>query len=312
MKKLLILAAILLIVIISIYVFIPSGIQVSAVTKAKTTMGGAYRTLTSKQQWQKWWNYNDNETPVNTDTSFTTDNYTYSLSEAGIDNILVSIQNNKKIVKSKLTLFQLPIDSIGIIWQCTFPSTNNPITRIQQYFEAVSLKKSFDEHLNSFRSFVENDENIYGMKILQSSIKDSFLISKKQLFTQLPTMKEVYALIDILKVYAAKNNCTQTNAPMLNILQDSGQYRVMVALPINKAITTAPPISLIKMVKGNFMVAQVRGGLGTVKNALQQMQYYFGDYNKTSMAIPFQYLITNRLQQPDTTKWVTEIYAPVL
>jgi len=56
----------------------------------------------------------------------------------------------------------------------------------------------------------------------------------------------------------------------------------------------------------------VRGGQGTVENALEQMQLYFDDYDKTSMAITFQYLVTDRIKESDTTKWITEIYAPVL
>jgi hypothetical protein len=29
------------------------------------------------------------------------------------------------------------------------------------------------------------------------------------------------------------------------------------------------------------------------------------------MAIPFQSLVTDRSKQPDTTKWITNIYTPV-
>jgi len=44
---------------------------------------------------------------------------------------------------------------------------------------------------------------------------------------------------------------------------------------------------------------------------LLEMNQYFADHNRTSMAIPFSYLITNRSEQPDTLKWITKIYAPV-
>ena len=99
---------------------------------------------------------------------------------------------------------------------------------------------------------------------------------------------------------------------MLNILHDSDKYRVMVALPINKIVSVQEPISFIQMTRGNFMITKVQGGLATVQNALQQMQLYFDDYDKTPMAITFQYLVTDRIKEIDTTKWVTEIYAPVL
>jgi hypothetical protein len=211
-----------------------------------------------------------------------------------------------------MSLLQFETDSIAIMWQCDLQTTMNPFEKIKQYFEAVNTKKSMEEVLSSLKAFVEKDENIYGLKISETSVRDSFLISKKQLFTQQPTMQDIYNLINDLKIYAAKNNCVQTDAPMLNILQDSDKYRVMVALPVNKEITVQPPVSFVKMVNGNFMTTYVQGGLMTVQNALQQMQLYFSDYDKTPMAITFQYLVTDRIKETDTTKWITEIYAPVL
>ncbi len=312
-KALLLIAAILLIAVICIYFFIPSNIEIADVAAAKTTKDGAYRMIASKTAWKKWWNYNTStKNTANNDTIFPKGVYIFNLTGHDFNGALVSIQHKNKTISSKISLLQLPMDSVGIMWQCSLQTSANPVEKIKQYFEAVSIKKNMKDALNCFKAFVEKDENIYGMKILESSIKDSFLISEKREFAQQPTMNEVYTLINDLKQYAAQNNCMQTNPPMLNILTDSDKYRVMVALPVNKPILTKPPVSLIKMVKGNFMIAQVHGGLRSVQNALQQMQLYFSDYNKTSMAIPFQYLVTDRLKEADTTKWITEIYAPVL
>jgi hypothetical protein len=41
------------------------------------------------------------------------------------------------------------------------------------------------------------------------------------------------------------------------------------------------------------------------------MKNYVEDNKKTSPAIPYQSLITNRLTETDTTKWVTKLYYPV-
>lgn len=311
-KLLLIVPGALFLIVISCFIFIPSMIKVSEGVTLKTTMGGAYRTLASVSQWQKWWNYNTGIKRKDNDTSFRNGNYTFKLIESRINHISVSVENEKFKIITNLTIFQLPDDSIGILWQSQLPPSGlNPVTRVRQYYEAVNLKKSLTEKLNSLKLFLGKNENVYGFHISEAKTKDSFLISQKKLFVKPPTMEEVYNLISGLQQYAAKNNCRQTNVPMLNVLMDSNQYRVMVALPVNKEINTRPPISFIKMVDGNFITTKVQGGLGTVQNALQELNYFFSDYNRTAMAIPFQYLITNRLQQADTTKWITEIYAPV-
>jgi len=314
MKKwLLLTAGVLATVLICVYSFIPSTINISTVASAKATRDGTYRMIASKATWKKWWNYNSVQTTnIVSDSTFLNNNYRYNLKEAGFNNALVSIQHGSKIINSTISLLQFKTDSIGIIWQCSLQTSANPIERVKQYFEAVNIKKNLTSILNRLKTFVENEENIYGIKISKGKVRDTFLISKKKMFAQEPSMNDVYDMINDLNKYAYKNNCRPTDAPMLNILHDSDKYRLMVALPINKEIKTTPSISFIKMTNGNFMVTQVRGGQGTVENALEQMQLYFDDYDKTSMAITFQYLVTDRIKESDTTKWITEIYAPVL
>jgi hypothetical protein len=313
MKKwLLLISAILVIFLSCVYIFIPSTINVSEITTAKATRDGTYRMIASQSEWEKWWNYASSEKNSSHDTLFNNNGYNYRLLEPGFNSVLISIKHENKTAGSKISLLQFETDSIAIMWQCDLYTTMNPFERINRYFEAVDTKRNMEKVLGNLKAFVEKDENIYGLKISETSVRDSFLISKKQLFTQQPTMQDVYSLINDLKVYAAKNNCVQTYVPMLNILQDSNKYRVMVALPINKEISAQAPVSFVKMVSGNFMATQVKGGLLTVQNALQQMQLYFSDYDKTPMAITFQYLVTDRIKETDTTKWITEIYAPIL
>jgi len=85
----------------------------------------------------------------------------------------------------------------------------------------------------------------------------------------------------------------------------------MVALPVNHFIPVKGAITGIKMVPGRFIIADVVGGPQTIELTHQRLVHYFQDYHRTAMAIPFEYLLTDRLQEPDTSKWHTRIYAPV-
>jgi hypothetical protein len=42
------------------------------------------------------------------------------------------------------------------------------------------------------------------------------------------------------------------------------------------------------------------------------VQKYKDDYQRVSPAIPFYSLITDRLKEPDSSKWITKIYFPVM
>jgi hypothetical protein len=314
MKKwLLICIAAIICAITCIYIFIPETIKTNNVIPVISTSAGISRMITSKENWKKWWNYalNKNENDLHNDSIFTHNDYKYSLAKSGYNSAIVLIQHNNNIDTSEITVLQLSQDTIGINWQCILHTSTNPIKRLQRYFEAVGLENNNKALLEKLKLFAEKSENIYGIKITEVKTKDSFIITKKQMFSQPPSMPDVYKIIKDLQSFASKNDLHQVDAPMLNILQDSGKYRVMVGLPIDKVTAPVSPVSFVKMVNGNFMFTRVKGGMKTVQNALDQIQLYLADYQRTKMAIPFQYLITDRIKEPDTTKWITEIYAPV-
>ncbi|MDB4999000.1 MAG: hypothetical protein JWR76_77, partial [Mucilaginibacter sp.] len=57
--------------------------------------------------------------------------------------------------------------------------------------------------------------------------------------------------------------------------------------------------------------ADVKGGKQTVANAFVQLKNYQKDHGLISPAMPFEILITNRLTEKDTAKWVTKLYWPI-
>ena len=92
---------------------------------------------------------------------------------------------------------------------------------------------------------------------------------------------------------------------------DSMQFKLMVAVPTNKILQDEGNIFFVRMIPGSFMSTEVNGGVYTVNHAFSQLQMFMSDYQKTSMAIPFNALITDRTMEPDTSKWITRLYQPV-
>lgn len=100
---------------------------------------------------------------------------------------------------------------------------------------------------------------------------------------------------------------------MMNIRESgNGGYETQVAVPTDRLLQNDGKIHYRRMVPGNFMVSEVQGGPFTISEAMKQLDYYISDYKKTVMAKPFQTLVTNRLTETDTAKWLTKIYIPVM
>jgi hypothetical protein len=85
----------------------------------------------------------------------------------------------------------------------------------------------------------------------------------------------------------------------------------MVAIATGLPLVTSERYLLKKMELGYILKGEVKGGVNTVKRALDNLASYAMDYDKTAPAIPYQLWVTDRQQQPDTTQWVTQLYFPI-
>jgi hypothetical protein len=98
---------------------------------------------------------------------------------------------------------------------------------------------------------------------------------------------------------------------MVNITPYDSNYELMVALPTNLKINNKDDIFFKRMIPGNFLVTEVKGGDYKINQARNALKIYLDDYKKMAMAIPFQSLISDRRREPDSTNWITKVYYPV-
>lgn len=220
------------------------------------------------------------------------------------------IEHDGKTALSNFQLIALNRDSTAVIWKGEMPSTNNPVERIKNYLSAVETQRNISKILQSAKIFLEKTENIYGINILQQQVKDTILISTKITCKSSPPTEEIYSLIKSLRAYILANGAVETNFPMLNITKDNS-YNVMIAIPINRIIPATGKFVLKRMIPGKILVTEVKGGPYAAEKALRQLTIFMEDNYLTSPAIPFQSLVTERPEEPDTSKWITKIYFPV-
>ena len=296
-----------------IYIFIPRTLTITHVTGVKCTSNGTYRFLTDKNKWEDWWPRPDSVAKSTRQNSFSFEGYSFTPQQPlphGID-ILVAQKNIT--APSRIVVIPIQRDSVDLVWQCTYPSSNNPFEHLNRYNEAVALKNSFSGVLKSLKTHLETSENVYGYNIQQTSTTDTLLIAVRTVAEAYPSMQQVYKLITQLHGYIHANDAQETGYPMLNITPtDNNRFQFMVAVPVNKELPPKGNMFPRRMVPGNFMMLEARGGLNTVDHAMQQLQQYAIDHQRTSMAIPFQVLVTDRIKEQDTTKWITRIYYPVM
>lgn len=311
MKRILIAFATLVILFFAAtYLLIPNRVHVTQRVQMQVNREGLMRNLSKKEDWKKWWpGKNDTATGI-----FTLGSRVYEPLDAKVLSVPVRISAGNINAITDLTVLPSGPDSAAVKIDYLVPTSYNPIKRIQRYFAARSLRNDAAAILKSIGGYYKDVAAMYGYDIRKDYVVDSTLFTNIKEMTGYPGIDRVYAMVDELKAYIKNQGAAETGFPMLNIFtKDSVRYLVKVAIPVNKKLADSGTMSYRWMLGGgNILITEVKGGMKEIQKAYHQIELYISDYRRVAPAIPFESLVTDRRQQPDSSKWVTRIYYPVI
>jgi len=335
MKKGLIFLLVLLVLVVgAIYLFIPSRLNVVREIALNANSFGIYRSLADQDAWNKWWPVRPDHPRLNDSVGQAggpnnPSSKSNALPELGgfqfevrnklFKTLEVGLKGQSKDYSSGILFIPLEHDSSAIRWEVPIETGNNPINKISRYFEARKIANTLSTVLKSMKPYMEKEENLYKLSIKQGMVADTAFVSTRTVFNHFPTTDEVYVMIGKLHEHIAKQNGKENGYPMLNIdssgINPAGgsgrEYEVMVAIATDRILPESGDIKVKRMIQGNILIAEVTGGPLTIKEGMSQMHEYIRDHQRTAAAIPFQLLVTDRLKENDTSKWVTELRYPV-
>lgn len=308
MKKWFIILSVLIIIIISaIYLLIPAEQNLTYATEANCTDGAATRFLVNKDKWQQWWPGQKKNEHI-----YSYKNYDYRITKVLLNGFEATVFNDKDSVKGSFHIFPGDNNSIQLKWESVFNNSGGPFARVSSYLQDAEIKKNIKALMLDIKKFFDEEKNVYGFTATVQKVTDEFLITVKQPSNHYPSMQEVYSIVNEIKTYISRKGGKEKNPPMLNVHSETpGEYDVMVAIPTTGQLQEEGKFLSKQMVLGNILVADIKGGIYTIKKAEEEINNYIFDHHKTSPAIPFQSLITNRITESDTSKWITRLYYPV-
>jgi hypothetical protein len=308
------LLAVLLLLAACTYLFIPSDMALQNHVRVSANRNSVYRALTDERLVQQWWpGSHQNAAEPEGQIVVSQGDFRYSISPAPFDVVRVRIDKGAAPVQSLITILSVRRDSALVMWKAETQVRGGLFARLQNYLLAHRLKREMAGVLTRLQQFVQSEKNVYGFTVARNKVDDTLLVSTKVLDTAKPTVETYYGLIKKLRSYIAAKGAQETDYPMLSIRSvENKQYETMVAIPVNKVVPDQEPLLAKRMVPGNILVVEVQGGPATIEEALRQLDFYLAEHNMTSPALPFQMLVTDRLAEHDTTKWITRLYYPVL
>jgi len=308
MKKLILILCVCIILFAgAVYFLIPTSQKLAYQTVVSCTESGVSRQIINKEKWPLWW-----PGQIKNNSVYSYKSYEYNFKKILLNGIETTIGNKQDSVKGFLQFAYNGNDSTQFLYTSNYNFSANPFKKIVQYFQLKKIENNIENLLADIKKYFDNPENIYGLNILKQKVTESSMISLKHTFQHYPSTQEIYGMIQSVKEYIHTKGGEENDFPMFHVqVEEPTTYEVMVAIPTKIDLPSEDKFQLKKMVLGKILVAEVKGGIYSVMKGDEELTNYISDYKKISPAIPFQSLVTNRLLEADTTKWITKLYYPV-
>jgi hypothetical protein len=306
MKKIILFLVSIVAIIVLVSFFIPSAYQTSTTNSVNIAPDAAFRTFGNYKN-PKWW-----PGTVTNDTIFVYKENIFKVKSYQLNNAHFSTVYKGITILYTVSFVQQGSNQMQLLKVIEFELSTNPFKKLIQRIQLPTAEKYMNELFQHTATFFSDAKYVYGLQITKQKVKDSALISVKDIFDHYPTTTDIYKQVAEIKKYIQTQQGKEVNYPFLNIRKtDSIHFESMVAIATEKELPGTNRFNVKKMVLGNILFAVATGGLSAIKEGEKQMEYYVFDYRKSSPAIPFQSLITDRSAEPDTTKWQTGLHYPI-
>ncbi len=151
---------------------------------AGSTKSAVSRMVINKNKWQLWWPGKKID-----DSTYSFQNCTYRIEKLLLNGIKTSIFNDKDTLKGFLEIADYKNDSTQFIWTSGFTFSANPVKRFKEQAGLKIITNNLEDLLKNMGNFFDNQENVYGMKIVEQMVTDSSLISTKKTFSNYPNYR---------------------------------------------------------------------------------------------------------------------------
>ena len=312
MRKWIAIVAAFILILSLIFWMVPAQLEVHQSTIVAANTRAFTRQIFDEEKWQ-WWPGTKAKSKL-ASTRFDYNGNGYTILQKKLTSLVIELSNEKDSILTELFFIPIQNDSIQLNWVGIQRTRLNPLNRVIKRSWIRGIDADMNAILKKLRAFYSNEDNVYGFHIQKTVVADSNYMFTSNSTKTYPSTELIYGAVDKLKHYIQMNNAQPTGFPMLNIYRNSDStFITKLALPVDKQLRNSGDIQYRWMLKGgNILVTEVRGGPDKIDRAFSEIQNYVQDHQRIAPAIPFQSLITDRRAEPDTNKWVTKIYWPVM
>lgn len=169
----------------------------------------------------------------------------------------------------------------------------------------------FEKGLTLLRNHVETMHE-YTYTILEKNVEAQTIAGIRAKIHKGDISKILGANYGAIMAYVSKNGAKCIGPPMaITMAWDSLTWDFIAAMPIDKEIPSQDKIKVEKSYAGKAIYVEYKGAYDKTYTAYMDMGAYVKEHNLTEAGGPWEVYVTDPATEPDTSKWITEIYFPV-
>ena len=297
-----------LIILIGVILSLPKQKQYTDKILVNCTPTAATRIMSDFNQWNKWW-----PGEIKNDSVLMFEGSEIKIQTILLNGFYANCYSRNISSFIDIQFLSAPNKESEFIYSFTLNYSANPFKKaVQVLFYSLHIKNELDSFILKIKSNLEDVKKVYGFEIFEERVPNAMHISTKKEFDHSPNTEEIYRSVDALYKYIAENQANAVNAPIYNIFTpDDKHYQLMVAIATDRPLPTNNTFLFKEMVRGKIIIGKSIGPNSTIDQCMKQVEYFVKDHGRSSPAIQFNRLITDRRKEKDSTKWITTINYPV-
>ncbi len=327
LKRIFIVVVAIIMLVLIFAAFLPSSYRVVRTTSINASMEAINIQITNFHNWDKWspWkNVDSTEKYMYNDTLGIGGKMEWTGEMIGSGSMLitnVTLDSVKYELKFKNPWESFSNGSFSYLKNetgTTVTWTNEgklswPIARLMDFFMGFDkmMGPDFEKGLAKLKTVVESTSK-YSYSIMEKEVTTNTIAvvhNKVQMGQIGNVLGESYGKIQEL---IKKNGANIIGAPMaITLAWDSLSWDFEAAIPIDKEIKGTDKVQIKQSYSGKVIFLSYTGPYEKTYKAYTELENYKKEKGYSDNGGPWEVYITDPGSEPDTSKWITEIYFPV-
>lgn len=328
LKKILIAILVLVLILVGVAYLLPKEVKVerSAVINAPPEV--VFEQINTLKNWEIWspWHAIDPDMQITYSSTASGEGAYYEWKSANkqvgdgkltilksypVDSILVEMDFGEQGVATVSYLFEKVDDGTKVTWTMVSDMGMNPINRYMGLMMDNMVGESFEKGLENLEEASKNAPQA-GFIVEEKVIPEQKYIAyyAKSSMEEMPQkMGEAFGA---LMKFMQDNDLQATGAPFTIYLDyDETETTFECGIPVAEDVETSGDIGMRNMASADALMTIHKGAYENLGETYNKFMKWVKENDKNVTGTAIEIYLTDPQAEPDTSKWVTEVYFPL-